>query len=475
MLDWKGTHAMIARRSRHAARHGVLVGCVSILAATGLVAIPTVAAAGAADGRGYEMVSPADKNGGDIGADGRRTRAGADGSAVTFMSLQGFGDVQGTEVAGEYMGVRDGRPGTSGWSTHAITPRQDPMTYSAALQGTDPLYVGDMSSDLSSGVFRAWSPLTADANVADVENLYVRGDLRTPGPGTYELASGCPLCDTSGPLVLTPDGPQLPVYAGASADFSHVLFESLFNLTSDAPPQPATCVAGETFFCHARLYEADHGVVRLAGVLPDGSAADISIAGAGAGVSHPPFYTPHTISDDGRRVIFTVPVDPQNTVGHIYMRIDGSSTVQIDSSERSGSPAAAGSVYQDASADGTRVVFSSQQDLTNDAPADNSGKLYLWDAEGAVGHRLQYISLDPNGGTGLDVAPSGGEGVVGMSDDAQYVYFAAAAGDVKGLYVWHQGGSPAVRYIGALANMNRAGDADQRYLTWLSNWKIGIG
>ena len=118
------------------------------------------------------------------------------------------------------------------------------------LGSNEPHYVGEFSDDLSAGATLAWSPLTDDPNVAAVENLYRRDNLLQPGPGSYQLLSACPRCAAlNRPLAPLPSGPQAiitagnmrPVLAGASPDFSHVIFESRQNLTTDAPPQPGSC------------------------------------------------------------------------------------------------------------------------------------------------------------------------------------------------------------------------------------------
>ena len=41
--------------------------------------------------------------------------------------------LEGTGVATDYLAERDGTPGTPGWSTHAITPRQEPLSLISAF------------------------------------------------------------------------------------------------------------------------------------------------------------------------------------------------------------------------------------------------------------------------------------------------------------------------------------------------------
>jgi hypothetical protein len=412
------------------------------------------------DCRAYELVSPPDKNGGDVIAEAQRTRAAADGGAASFTSLAGFGDVKGTGVATEYLSTRssEANPGTSGWSAHALTPPQAPLSLFAVAFSLEPVYQGEFSDDLARGVFRAWSPLTSDPEVKDVVNLYVRDDLRTPSAGSYQLVSGCPLCDaTSTPLPPIASSASRPFLAGASADFAHVIFESRLDL--------ATGAVGAA----PKLYESDHGVVRLAGVRPDGTAPASSVAGQGASQI---LHTPHTISRDGSRIFFT---DRTNTTtgkdGTLYLRTDGTTTVQLNASERTdcaGDPTCGGNgvpdpapdpsgtqaaTYWDASADGSRAFFTTQEALTDDAPLGGT-KLYMYDANkpGTDAQNLTLLSVDAQ-----PADPTDAQGVIGASDDGHYAYFVAAGqlvagapvlGTALGIYVWHDG---TVDYVGELA------------------------
>ncbi len=401
------------------------------------------------DERGWEQVSQPGKNGGDVVGDTARERAASAEAAglpmaVTYMSLSGFADVHGTGITTEYMSVRTGRPGTTGWATHGITPAQDPGTLLRGFQGGDPLWEGSFSPDLTAGVFRAWSPLTDAPLVAPAENLYLRRDLRASGSGAYQLLSDCPACAT--PLPPFSDTGQLPRLAGASSDFTHVIFESSFALTPDATPG------------NVNLYESVNGVVRLAGILPDGACgtppcpASSSIAGQGAGgmPGAVPRYTPHTISADGTRIFFTDNSGTGDNTGNLYMRLNGTTTVQINASEKTAPGPAAPATYSDASSDGSRVFFTTTAQLTDD-DTNSTTDLYMWNANAPAGHRLTLLSSDGTSGKG-----GGVDGMIGASDDGHYVYFVAAgqfvAGQptnqgVHGFYEWHDG---TITYIGRM-------------------------
>ena len=422
------------------------------------------------DCRAYELVSPPVKNGGSVVADTTRTRAAGDGSAVGFVALAAFGDPLGTGIGTDYMALRD-TPGTpdpgNGWSTHPITPLQSGTTYDGILQTLEPLYVGEFSSDLNSGVFFAQSPVTNDPNTAGVSNLYLRNDLRTPGAGTYTELTSCPFCETRGrplpALMLTQNGinagPMRPFFAGMTPDRGHVVFESREPLTADAPSAVTSI----------KVYEWDHGTVRLASRIPPAGstqcddstqapgcvASDTAVAGGGVGAitggGGNYALVPHAISDgsDGHvRIIFTRPTALDHT-GQLFMRIDGTSTVQLNASERT-TPDASPAAYLDASTDGQRVFFMTAGALTNDAPADGRAKLYMYDTTKPAGSNLTFLNPDNEP---ADPAAQA-DGMIGASADGHYAYLIVDGqlvsgkpllGHNTGIYLWHDG---TLRYIG---------------------------
>lgn len=480
-----------------AARRG-LVGLAACVALS--VGLPTAGGASALPGvRAYEMVSPPDKSGGDVMAAWGRTRSAADGTAVGFASLAGFGDAMGSGVSVDYLSQRSaaGSPGDNGWHTHAITPAQDANGTKAVAGGFDSLYIGAFSTDLNRGVFFAGRPVTTSPSVRDVGNFYRRSDLRTPGAGTYDLLTACPACDVSGtPLPPLPNFPIFlvrvaPALAGATPNLDHVVFESIYNLTEDAPAQPPSCVVTADFFgaCRLRLYEWDRGTVRLAGVLPDGSPADVSFAGLGA---RRPSLTPHVVSDgsDGHiRIFFTQPTDATGltsnevpvgrqtainnaTSGKLFMRVDGTTTVQLNDSERGSRDAFAPARYLDAGADGRHIVFMTAQALTDDAPTDGQSKIYLYDATkpASAPDNLTLLNADHELGDGSDAA-----GVIGISRDGRYVYMIVTGQIVSGgplngthIFLWHD---DKVSEVGPMPVTTVLEENLSATPAWRLNWK----
>jgi sugar lactone lactonase YvrE len=394
------------------------------------------------DDRGWELVSPPDKNGGDVIGDSARTHAAADGSAVAFASLQGFADVHGTGVATEYLSQRSNNPApdNNGWTTHAITPPQDSQTLRGSLQALEPGWTGEMSADLTHGVFRAWSPLTDAPEVAEVQNLYVRGDLRTPGLGTYALATDCTACAGT-PLPSLQTGTARPWFAGASADFSHVAFESVLPLVPGS--------TGDSSGAY-NVYEWDQGTLRLASLVPppgetscgDGGPTCVAAASAVVGqAASRGVYTPHILSEDGSHLFFT---SPGNESGVLYVRINGSKTAQINASEKAPPDEPQPATFQTASADGHRAFFITSEQLV-DTDTDNLPDLYMYDEEAPVGHRLSRVSVDQ--GTGV-----GSRGAIGTSRDGHWVYF---VNDHFEIDLWHDG---TVSVAGRIKDTQDLGD-----------------
>jgi hypothetical protein len=389
------------------------------------------------DCRAWEMVSPPDKNGGDVAPDQSRVRVADDGSAATFESLAGLGDVQGMGVAADYLAVRSGAPGTQGWATHGIDPAQPAISYQGILEGFEVRYEQELSPDLSSGVVFAWRPLTEEPTVANVANLYLRRDLLSPGPGSYQLVTRCPLC--SSPLP-TSSLPATPKMLAATPDLGKVLFESTLNLAVPAS-------GGKP-----KLYQWDEqsGAVSLVGILPNGAAAFDSAAGTGHGL-----YThQRAISEDGRRVFFIA--DQPAGATNVYMRLDGTATIKLNKSE-AGAETTEPAHYVAASASGSRVFFTSNALLTEDAPVTGCDKLYMYDTTkpDSDPHNLTFINVD---GEPADPASNCVPEVVGASADGSTVYFVDSSQLVAGMpgrppgipaamYAWHEGEISFVAYL----------------------------
>lgn len=436
---------------------------ISVVCALLCALASAVASAGRLEPRAWELVSPPEKHGNDIVADGSRTHAAAVAGpglpmAVAFASLGGFADAIGGGIATEYLAQRTAQPGTSGWATHAITPPQQPMSITAAARQLDPAYEA-FSPDLTKAIFRAWSPLTAAPNVAEVENLYAREDLRSAGPGMYRLLTAAPA-----PLPPIESGSQRPFLAAATDDLAHVLLESQLPLSAEA--------AGGG---NPMLFKVDGGAPRLlapSSVCPGFlMVADrpCSTAGLGATALH---LTSEALSADGSRAVVTAPITFTGNVStgaqpsRLYQLDDRGTAasaddtlLQLNASELATPEEPSAARFQAGSADGARVYFASAERLTEDAPA--GGGLYLWQRDADVaGHHLALVAPG-----GLDVL------ALGASRDGRRIYFAApgqllAGGptvDADAVYLWQQAASGAggvTSFVGAISVGDARANAD---------------
>ena len=421
-----------------------LVACIAISAVPATAsadacpndAFRVGASANLPDCRAYEMVTPPQKNGADVLPNPQRTRAAASGNAIQFSSLTGFGDVRGGSRATDYIAVRDS---DGVWRTHGITPVQEPSSFVPDVgAGFEPRYMGEFSSDLSQGVFMAKTPLTTAPNVAHTVNLYLRNDLLTPGAGAYQLLTDAVSDQGS---VYDPSLALQPQVAGASADFSHVLFESRRSLL----PETAALDPSEP-----KLYEWVNGTLRYVGMVPTapastcggaGPACVASVSQAGRGALFENSYTLGTISQDGRRVVFTVP-DPiggaQVHDGQLYLRDDQGTpalsddvTVQVNASERVVPDTQQTALFWAASSDGSKVFFTTAEKLTDEDP-NSSNDLYRYDLGAPADSRLTRVSVDsePADNPGNDLANGHNvAGALGASSDGNTVYFAVNRSD----------------------------------------------
>jgi hypothetical protein len=327
-------------------------------------------AAGLLDNRGWEMVSPVDKNGGEIqgpevDAGGGVFQAAAQRGAVTFSSASSFGaDAGGAPAGSQYISRRvDG-----GWAVENVTA---PLL--AGGYGEEPVGVPYQlfSSELSLGLLSApdYPPLPGTGAPPGYSNYY----LRDAGGGYSALLT---YADLAG-LTVPPQSFALS-FAGASPDLAQVLLSTCAALTADATEAPGP---GEGCDPQApNLYVRSASGWRLLNVLP------------GETLGTPPAWLAApggAISSDGSRVYWTDGVD-------LYLNELGAGIAQVDAG------AGGGGSFETASADGSVAYFS------------KGGSLYRYDAAT---------------GTSANLTPGGGvAGVLGASADGSAVYFLTGAG-----------------------------------------------
>jgi hypothetical protein len=401
-------------------------------------AFRTGPSAGLPDCRAYELVSPPDKNGGEVDGGLRRgfpivpEQAAAGGEAVTYASTSAFLESEAASalVASQYISTRS----ASGWATRAITPKQEtPGGVVGVSEGVPDwsLFQG-FSEDLEHSFLLAWTPEPDPAAPEGFFSPYLRDDAS----GVYQLLS------PETPPVQQPfakvqlEGPGFGVeYGGMSTDGRRVIFTANDALTAGA-------VGGRD-----NLYEWGEGqfLPELVSVLPDGEAypdgQGSSLAPGPLSFGSGPGSYSGAISSDGTRAFWT-------GSGHVYMHEltgAGARSVEVSASQKGAGGPGTGRLWT-ASQSGSLVYFTSTEQLTDDSTAAGGGEdLYRYDTETGV---LSDLTVDGQGGESAAV-----QGVLGAgeSEGVPYVYFVAhgilatgATAGANNLYVLRGGASEPV-------------------------------
>jgi hypothetical protein len=406
---------------------------------------------GLPDGRVFEMVTPPENQDanvlvpqafsylyysqkGEYGVETLRPfRAAANGNSVVYAaeptSPGGNGKRGKGSVGNDYLATRS----TDGvWTQTNLQPAG---YFAVPYQA--------FSSDLSFGILAARSeaahnlpPLTTEAPEGGV--LFMR---LTDESGFRQLFGKS---ESSSPDPVP--SPSDLLYAGASADSSHLLFEDRESSGTLSPE----AVSGAS-----NLYASVAGQVTAVNILP---GATTSTPGAVFGgpttdrEGNPDFS--HVISADGSRIFWT-DTDSGPDEDHIYVRENGTSTIAVSEGAAQ---------FWTASADGRYVLYTEDERLLRfDVAAKTPGE-----------------AREVLTGSGAEV-----QGVLGASEDGAYVYFAAdgdlAPGAQPGqpnLYVLHNtgGGWESPRFIAALQSGDGTGMEMNRTTEGASgDWVPGLG
>jgi hypothetical protein len=352
------------------------------------------------DERTYELVSPPE-NPGEVyvpNSPGQQTqdigtevpfRASADGNAVVYAgdppASGGTGNT-GRGEGDEYLAVR----GERGWVADDIEPYE--TNTSGEAEGYEAF-----SPDLSVGIVREFNrppghpAVTSDAP-PHCNVLYTR--INVAGSGQNPYSALYTKADSSG-------GCGLPLFAAASEDDSHLLFQDEAVLAPGAE-EAAGQNAVQECQTHCNLYDSVGGQLRVVNILPHGEADPNAVFGSPPGESNRPDFS-NVISADGSRIFWT----DLNT-NLIYVREDALRTVQI-----SAGPAR----FWTASRDGRYVFYTEGEKLIR-------FDLHRFDASGMPEAQALAEAREELAGAGAEV-----QGVIGTNETGEegaYVYFVAA-------------------------------------------------
>ncbi len=375
------------------------------------------------DCRAYELVTPATKT--SVQILGVQAVEAAEGNAIGFSTHEPLPDAP--TGGPDYVARR----GADGWSSEDILPLE---SYTGSLcfeRNQVRAFSDDLSRALSSFGHdtRASEPggSELEAQECNAEGLQVvPGEpvgydnllLRDNTTGSFQLVNAPPVGVT----------PADAHFEGASADLSHVVFSELAVL---APGAPFASKGGPE-----DLYEWDEGALRLLTMLP----GEIPAEGALPQISN----GSRPISEKGSHIVFT-------SGGGLYVRVDGSSTMQVDASQVGG--AGGGGSFQAISADGSTVLFTDENQLTPGSTAE-SGKPDLYECvlpEGASRCELSDLTV----AKAAEPADVQRVSVFG-SKDSSHVYFTARGVLAKGaqagqenLYMWDAGTTTFIATLGS--------------------------
>ena len=379
------------------------------------------------DNRGWEMVSPVDKNGGEIEGPegvlgGGVFQAAAQGGSVTYSTGSSFGLPPGFPGSSQYLASR----GPTAWSAENVTPALFSGSYDTTPGVGTPFRV--FAADLGLGLVTngkrcrtgqgecpvANPPLPGSGAPGGYRNFYLRQSAGGAAQAVLTTAN-------SSPLTLGADQFEA-AFAGATPDLGRVVISSCAAITAEATEisGPEGCDPTQQ-----NLYLFSGGTLKLLNLLPGESAGTPGAKLAAQGGA---------ISADGNRVYFT-------HSGNLYLR-EGSQSFQVDETQ------GGGGAFETASADGSVALFSKGE------------------------HLYRFVASSK---AVSDLTPGGElKGVLGTSSDASRVYFLTT----DGLQLWNAGGTTKVAPVADVSNYPPATgtarvSADGTRLAFLASAQIG--
>ncbi len=389
------------------------------------------AAAGLPDGRAYELVTPAHKNEGLVGfafgsGSGWPPQIAADGSDMITPSIPCFANTQSCTADRIKQGepYEFARTPSEGWVTHALAP---PLTKfeESSLYAADPV--------THTALFSAPTPPAGE------------------GPDHFYIGSG-----VGEPLDIGPVGENSETFQRveqmvATRGFSHVVYSGTKLWSLDGAPE-------SEFSLYEYAGTGNHQPLPVGVTGPEGSTTRVAgcpVLGAFGQGGNGGIDQYGSLSESGRTVYFTAGFDAGcgTAPEELYGRVDGESsdahTVEISRpvpSSCSGACQSApdqGGTWAGASNDGSRVLFTSKGQLTDNA-SQSTGKAGVECQNAAEGGCNLYESIcaEPCGKPGEEPAAkerelvdlsegakeTGGprvQGVMALSPDGSHVYFVA--------------------------------------------------
>ena len=437
------------------------------------------------DCRAYEMVSPLDTGGQDATdalafKNAQGLRASVSGEAIAYVSAGSFAEPAGADVWNELLSRRGG----GAWSTQAITPPQEPSGTQLISAYEASAFTPELTAGIASSI-ASMPESGAPESASGERKLYVVRYGEDPAEPSYSyvgaLGTGDGLSVALGassdlshvvfgvgtasewvdgsevPVGVTNGGEALSASVGSavseasraaevdawravSSDGSRVYFTSpAAEFAGNGEPEPAAQLyvrvnaeqsQSATAYPEANatgtLTSGSQVIGSVTSTRADSFAVGERISGYGlAPGTTVTAWEPHTGT-------LTVSAPADVSAGGVALQAGGecteaakACTIDISASQRASSDTNGlqAARYWGASANGARVFFTSDAELTDDAktgPADDAANLYEYDLERPAGERLKDLTVDTADADGAAV-----QGVVQISKDGSYVYFVA--------------------------------------------------
>lgn len=374
-------------------------------------AVTTLTVQGLPAKRGYELVSPANKRpvGSAVPVLGVQAEFGMaeEGGGIAYPLLNGLEDgTSGGEI------IFDATRGEGGWDSAPITP---PAIIPAPKNEPRTGWVWGFSRNLACAVVQSFNPLSADTPQVDVENGVENLYLWNRASGSYTLLTNR--------VPSNPSASSFPLFGvdGVNNDCTKVFFSS--NAYVYLPGASG-------------LYEWDEGVLRDAGLRPDGSVAP--------GIKKEEVaVTPYTVSRNSR-LFFMATSNEAADNGKLAVFVRKGPGQVVDASKPTNGPTT-GATYEAASPDGKRVFFLSNYGIASTSSSGPTGE--SCDATGASGlagsgnNACDLYEYNVETGALTDVSANSSPantkgavvlGVLDVSEDGTTVYFAARGQLVPG-------------------------------------------
>jgi DNA-binding beta-propeller fold protein YncE len=418
------------------------------------------------DCRAYEMVSPLDKDNGDVLAllnifnhTTLLDQSSVDGSAFTFSSYRAFADPKSAPYTNQFLAKRKAG---SGWQTESLDPQGPGASF---FENPVNAFSPDLGSAWLTWRNPAGEPRPDPCAPAETLNLYRRDNAS----GVFSALS-CAEIDT---------GFFQPEIQGFSVDGSHSVFRADAALTPDASGATGAVPVPHPIY---QLYESNGaGQLQLVSVLPNGEAAERDASAGAVGETNPNSHwnfnrlgsLSNAVSADGRRVFWSTPTNG-GIAGPIYLRLNADQAQSEVAGGECTEPTMACTIPVSASVTPSPARFQ----IGN--PQGTKALFVIGDAGGALAGNLYEFDAEAEPPASHLVAEDVIESILGASEDLSRVYFASKEASPTQQAEGAEAGKPnvylseegTIRFVATLSSGSELSDTGNSYGTPMSSTPI---